>query len=108
MDKEKKLKNKLYGLWKKEHIRITKMSKTNINLGTGVGKESNSIDSEKNFASNLGEVWETIKEFGIDPLELKAVKPTMKDLYEIYSAIKAYRISIRYLKMLKGRMQNGS
>ncbi len=95
-------KKRLYDSMKKDIM--SNMKKTKINLGSGIGKRPDSIDSEKEFASNLIEVWNTIKEFGIDPLDLKAVNPTLKELYEIHSAIKAYRISVRYLKLLKGKM----
>ena len=80
------------------------MRKIEINLGKGVGKGLHLLSYEKEFTSNLIDVWKTIEEFGIDPLDLKAVDPSQRELYEIYAAIKAYRISIRYLKILKGKM----
>lgn len=80
------------------------MDNIKINLGKGVGKGTHNLAYEKEFTSNLINVWKTIEDFGIDPSDLKAVDPSQKDLYEIYAAIKAYRISIRYLKMLKSKM----
>ena len=104
MDKEKKLKDKLRKLWEKEHVRINKMSKKTIKLGIGVGKRGDHILTENEIAAHPDDVWETIEEFGIPKEDMKALKPTFSEIFEVYSAIKAYRVSVRYLKLLKDRM----
>lgn len=104
MDKEKKLKDKLLKLWEKEHDRINKMSKKTINLGSGTGKRLDHIITENEIAAHPDDVWETIEEFGIPKEDMKALLPTFSEIFEVYSAIKAYRVSVRYLKILKDRM----
>jgi len=48
-------------------------------------------------------IWATIKDFGININDLRKINPTYKELFEIYSAITAYRVSVEYLKELKNR-----
>ena len=48
-------------------------------------------------------IWDTIEDFGIKRDELKRLGPSYKELFEIYSAIRAYRVSVRFLKELKNR-----
>ncbi len=45
-------------------------------------------------------IWETIQDFGITRSDLKKLNPSYKELHEVYSAIKAYRLSVKYLKQL--------
>ena len=56
------------------------------------------IDEQGVPAENI---WETIEDFGIKRDDLKKIDPSYKELFEIYSAIRAYRVSVRYLKELK-------
>jgi len=105
LDKEKKLKDKLFKLWEKEHVRINKMSGERIKLGIGTGKRLDHIITENEIAAHPDDVWETIEEFGIPKDDMKALKPTFSEIFEVYSAIKAYRVSVRYLKLLKDRMR---
>lgn len=75
---------------------------THISLGKGIGKQLSSILIDEEGVS-LENIWETITDFGINREDLKRLQPTYKELFEIYSAIKAYRISVKYLKDLKGK-----
>jgi hypothetical protein len=78
------------------------MMSTHISLGKGIGKQLSSILIDEEGVS-LENIWETITDFGINREDLKRLQPTYKELFEIYSAIKAYRISVKYLKDLKGK-----
>ncbi len=107
MDREQELKDKLYGLWKKEAKRIGALHEEVINLGSGTGKRLDHIITENEIAAHPDDVWETIEEFGIPKEDMKALLPTFSEIFEVYSAIKAYRVSVRYLKLLKDRMGGG-
>lgn len=75
---------------------------TSISLGKGIGKQLSSILIDEEGVS-LENIWDTITDFGINRDDLKKLQPTYKELFEIYSAIKAYRISVKYLKELKNK-----
>ncbi len=104
MDREQYLKDKLYNLWKDEAIRIGSLHEEVINLGVGTGKRLDHIKTENEIAAHPDDVWETIEEFGIPKEDMKALEPSFSEIFEVYSAIKAYRVSVRYLRMLKDRM----
>lgn len=104
MDKEEKIKKDLFKCWKKELDRVNKMSGERIKLGVGTGKRLDHIITENEIAAHPDDVWETIEEFGIPKDDMKALLPTFSEIFEVYSAIKAYRVSVRYLKLLKDRM----
>jgi hypothetical protein len=76
---------------------------TSINLGKGIGRHLSSIMVDEEGVA-LENIWQTITEFGIDRDDLKRLSPTYKELFEIYSAIRAYRVSVKYLKNLKTRL----
>jgi hypothetical protein len=76
---------------------------TSISLGKGIGKQLSSILIDEEGVS-LENIWQTITDFGINREDLKSLQPTYKELFEIYSAIKAYRISVKYLKDLKNKL----
>lgn len=78
------------------------MMSTSISLGKGVGKHISSILIDEEGVP-LENIWQTISDFGINQEDLKRLNPTYKDLFEIYSAIRAYRISVKYLKDLKNK-----
>lgn len=78
------------------------MFETRINLGCGIIKNLSSILIDEQGVP-IENIWDTIEEFGIKREELKKLDPTYKELFEIYSAIRAYRVSVRYLKQLKTR-----
>jgi hypothetical protein len=78
------------------------MMSTSISLGKGIGKQLSSILIDEEGVS-LENIWDTITDFGINRDDLKKLQPTYKELFEIYSAIKAYRISVKYLKELKNK-----
>jgi hypothetical protein len=78
------------------------MFETRVNLGCGIIKNLSSILIDEQGVP-IENIWGTIEEFGIRREELKKLDPTYKELFEIYSAIRAYRVSIRYLKQLKTR-----
>jgi hypothetical protein len=74
-----------------------------ISLGKGIGRQLSSILIDEEGVS-LENIWQTITDFGINREDLKKLQPTYKELFEIYSAIKAYRISVKYLKNLKNKL----
>ena len=76
---------------------------TSINLGKGIGRHLSSILVDEEGVS-LENIWQTITDFGINREDLKKIDPTYKELFEIYSAIRAYRISVKYLKDLKTKI----
>jgi hypothetical protein len=76
---------------------------TYISLGKGIGKYLSSILVDEEGVS-LENIWQTITDFGINRDDLKKIDPTYKELFEIYSAIRAYRISVKYLKDLKTKI----
>jgi hypothetical protein len=76
---------------------------TCISLGKGIGKYLSSILVDEEGVS-LENIWQTITDFGINRDDLKKIDPTYKELFEIYSAIRAYRISVKYLKDLKTKI----
>ena len=78
------------------------MQATRVNLGIGIIKNLSSILIDEQGVP-LENIWDTIEDFGIKREELKKLDPTYKELFEIYSAIRAYRVSVRYLKELKNR-----
>jgi len=78
------------------------MMSTSISLGKGIGKHLASIMVDEEGIS-LENIWQTITDFGINRDDLKKMDPTYKELFEIYSAIRAYRISVKYLKDLKNK-----
>ena len=80
----------------------TIMFETRVNLGNGIIKNLSSILVDEQGVP-LENIWGTIEEFGIKRDELKKLDPSYKELFEIYSAIRAYRVSVRYLKQLKTR-----
>ena len=79
------------------------MMSTHINLGKGIGKHLSSILVDEEGVS-LENIWQTITDFGINREDLKKIDPTYKELFEIYSAIRAYRVSVKYLKDLKTKL----
>lgn len=78
------------------------MKTASIYLGRGIIKNLSSILVDDEGVS-LESIWQTIEDFGINREDLKKLSPTYKDLYEIYSAIRAYRVSVKYLKELKNK-----
>jgi len=78
------------------------MYETRVNLGIGIARNLASILLDEKGVP-MENIWDTIEDFGIKRDELKKLDPTYKELYEIYSAIRAYRVSVRYLKQLKNR-----
>lgn len=79
------------------------MMSTSISLGKGIGKYLSSILIDEEGVS-IENIWQTITDFGINREDLKKLQPTYKELFEIYSAIRAYRISVKYLKELKNKL----
>lgn len=79
------------------------MMSMNISLGKGIGRHLSSILVDEDGVS-LENIWQTITDFGINRDDLKKINPTYKELFEIYSAIRAYRISVKYLKELKTKL----
>jgi len=73
-------------------------------MGRGILKNLSSILIDEQGVP-IENIWETIEEFGIKRGDLKQIDPSYKELFEIYSAIRAYRVSVRYLKELKTKFQ---
>ncbi len=71
-----------------------------VNLGMGIARYLASIPIDEN-GFPVENIWDTIEDFGIKRNELRELDPSYKELCEIYSAIRAYRVSVRYLKELK-------
>lgn len=78
------------------------MFETRVSLGRGILKNLSSILIDEQGVP-VENIWETIEDFGIKRADLKKIDPTYKELFEIYSAIRAYRVSVRYLKELKSK-----
>ena len=78
------------------------MLEKRVNLGIGIARNLASILIDERGVP-IENIWDTIEDFGIKRDELKKLDPSYKELYEIYSAIRAYRVSVRYLKELKNR-----
>ena len=74
-----------------------------VNLGIGIARNLASIPINEEEVP-IENIWDTIEDFGIKRSELK-LAPSYKELYEIYSVIRAYRKSIRYLKELNNSLQ---
>ena len=79
------------------------MEEIEVNLGIGIARDlsSNLIDEK---AVPIEKIWNTLEDFGIKRNELN-LDPSYKELYEIYSVIRVYRESIRYLKELNNSLQ---
>jgi hypothetical protein len=80
------------------------MFETRVSMGRGILKNISSILIDEQGVP-IENIWETIEDFGIKRDELKNIQPTYKELFEIYSAIRAYRVSVRYLKELKTKFE---
>jgi hypothetical protein len=78
------------------------MLEKRVNLGIGIARNLASILIDERGVP-IENIWDTIEDFGIKRDELRILEPSYKELYEIYSAIRAYRVSVRYLKELKNR-----
>ncbi len=78
------------------------MLEKRVNLGIGIARNLASILIDERGVP-IENIWNTIEDFGIKRDELRNLDPSYKELYEIYSAIRAYRVSVRYLKELKNR-----
>jgi hypothetical protein len=80
------------------------MFETRVSMGRGILKNLSSILIDEQGVP-VENIWETIEDFGIKRDDLKQIDPSYKELFEIYSAIRAYRVSVRYLKELKTKFQ---
>ena len=78
------------------------MLEKRVNLGIGIARNLASILIDERGVP-IENIWDTIEDFGIKRDELRSLDPSYKELYEIYSAIRAYRVSVRYQKELKNR-----
>jgi len=98
--KIKDIKKRLWKVWEKEAIRIEPIigswERRRVNLGKGSLKIQGIVP--------VHEILNTIEDFGINLHALKKMDPKYDELFEIYEAIKTYRLVIRYLKDLKVHM----
>jgi len=97
MNREEQVKKQLFDLWKKESIRIEKINggweRRKVYLGKGTMK-----------IQGIAPVYDmiaTIEDFGIPNAKLKEHNLSYDQIFEVYEAIKAYRLSVRFLKDLK-------
>ena len=79
------------------------MYEIRANLGRGMVKSLSSIMTGREVP--MENIWETIQDFGITRSDLKKLNPSYKALNEVYSSIKAYRLSVKYLKHLATRLE---
>ena len=79
------------------------MEEVEVNLGTGIVRDLSSNLTEEKPVS-IEKFWNTLEDFGINRNELN-LDPSYKELYEIYSVIRVYRKSVRYLKELNTALQ---
>jgi len=97
MNYEEIVKKKLFELWKKEAIRIEKINqgweRRKVSLGQGVIKIQGTLP--------VYDMIKAIEDFGIPSEKLKEYNLNYDQINEIYDAIKAYRISVKFLKDLK-------
>ena len=68
-----------------------------ISLGNGIAMYLSVLQSKELVSA--GEMLQSIADFGIRD-DLKKIQPTYSELSEIYSAIRAYRTSVRCLREL--------
>ena len=78
------------------------MEEKEVNLGIGIARNLASILINEEEVP-IENIWDTIEDFGIKRNELRKLDLSYKELYEIYSTIRAYRVSVRYLKQLENR-----
>ena len=76
------------------------MEEKEVNLGIGIARNLASILINEEEVP-IENIWDTIEDFGIKRNELRKLDLSYKELYEIYSTITAYRVSVRYLKQLR-------
>jgi len=97
MNREEQVKKQLFDLWKKESVRIEKINggweRRKISLGQCMIKIQGKVP--------VSVLIDTIEEFGIPKEKLKEYDLNYDQIFEIYEAIKAYRLSVRFLKDLK-------
>jgi len=97
MNSEEMIKKKLFKVWEKEIIRIEPLNggweRRRINLGKGTIKIQGILP--------LYDMIKTIEDFGIPNTKLKEHNLSYDEIFEVYEAIKAYRLSVRFLKDLK-------
>ena len=80
---------------------VLPMMPTRISLGNGITMYL-SVFAGREVAS-AGEILQSITDFRISRDDLKKFEPTYKELFEIYSAIRAYRMSVSCLRELKNK-----
>ena len=98
--KIKDIKKRLWKAWEKEAIRIKPIIGSWERRRVYLGKCSFKIQG----IVPIHEIFNTIEDFGINSQALKEMDPKYDELFEIYEAIKSYRLAIRYLKDLKEHM----
>ena len=79
------------------------MEETEVSLGMGIARDITSFFLDEKQVP-IEKIWSTLEDFGIKRNELP-LDPSYKELFEIYSVIRAYRKSIMYLKELNNALQ---
>ena len=67
-------------------------------LGCGIVKYYIPTNGQGISVENM---WQLIEDFGINEDGFRKLQPTYKELFEIYFAVKTYKISVTYLRNLK-------
>jgi len=97
MSYEEQVKEKLFGLWKKQPIRIKKLNngweQRKVNLGKGIIKNSSEVSAQDMIS--------IIEDFGIKKEKIKELNMNYDQIVNTYHAINAYRLSIKFLKDLR-------
>ena len=98
--KEKDINDELTKVWKKEMIRVQHIPNGWLEKRVTLGKCPVKLQGTE----SLREMLNIIEDFGVDIKTLKKMEPNYDLIHEIYEAIKAYRLAVRYLRELKEHM----
>lgn len=100
MNYEEIVKKKLYEVWKKEAVRIEHINGGWERRKVMLGNCPIKIQGIK----PIYEMIATIEDFGIPKANLDKLDMNYDQIFETYEAIRAYRVSVRFLKDLKMKL----
>ena len=98
--KEKDIKDRLTKVWEKEMIRVQHIPNGWLEKRVTFGKCTVKIQGTESLQKML----DTLEDFGIDMNTLKKMEPDYHLIFEIYEAVRVYRLAVRYLRELKEHM----
>jgi hypothetical protein len=81
------------------------MISAGIGLGTGIVEYVSLSFADQPIP--LEGMLQSIADFGISVDDVKKLEPTCKELFELYSAVKAYRVTVTYLRKHKTKSRLG-